>query len=158
MISLENYGTASDNDIRALEARLGRPLPAAFLAFVRTFDGAEPAPNVFDIGDSNQSGVNRFIPVAEIWSARAHIENLSSTAFPVAWAEGGNYVIVDPDRRDAVFYWDHEIPDPLLRIADDFAAFVKMLGPFDINDVELEPGQVLDVWIDPDFLRSLDKK
>jgi hypothetical protein len=129
-------------------------LPNSFLAFIRQHDGAEPETNIFKIGSANESGVNGFIPVRKIPDERANIENLPSTAFPVAWAEGGNYVFVDA-ASGAVYFWDHEQPEAPVQMASDFAAFAEMLEPFDPGSIKLRPGQVKSAWIDPDFLKSL---
>ena len=141
-------------DIETLEREIGEALPNSFLEFIRQNDGAEPETIIFKIGDVNQSGVNGFIPVREIADERANIENLPSTAFPVAWAEGGNYVFVDA-ASGAVYFWDHEQPTPPVPTASDFAAFTELLEPFDQGAIKLRPGQVKSVWIDPDFLKSL---
>jgi len=65
---------ASQEAIAALEAELGCWLSDSFKAFVQTYDGAKPETNFFKIGDKNESGVRRFIPVDEIRDERAHIE------------------------------------------------------------------------------------
>ncbi len=155
-IELKKGQSALPADIQEVEREMGRALPSAFLEFVGQYDGAEPETNVFKIGDTNKSGVNGFIPVRDILDERVSIENLPSTALPVAWAEGGNYVFIDVASR-AVYFWDHEQPIPPVRIASDFAAFIEMLEPFDPGSVELKPGQVISAWIDPEFRKSLDQ-
>jgi hypothetical protein len=141
-------------DTEKLEREIGEALPNSFLEFIGQHDGAEPETNIFKIGGANESGVNGFIPVREIPDERANIENLPSTAFPVAWAEGGNYVFVDA-ACGTVYFWDHEQPIPPVQMASDFAAFVELLEPFDPGSIKLKPGQVKSAWIDPDFLKSL---
>ena len=101
--------------------------------------------------------MNRFIPVREILKERTHIENIPDKAYPVAWAEGGNYVFVDEEKDGAVFFWDHEAPENIVKLAPNFGAFLDLLEPFDIKKIELKPGQVKKVWIDPEFLKRLKK-
>ena len=48
--------------------------------------------------------MNGFIPVSEIQKARACIENIPRRAYPIAWAEGGNYVFIDEGGNGAVFF------------------------------------------------------
>ncbi|MBX3432813.1 MAG: SMI1/KNR4 family protein [Pirellulales bacterium] len=103
--------------------------------------------------DVNDSGVNRFIPVRQILAERKNIEELSARAFPIAWAEGGNYVLIDLDAAGAVFFWDHETAEST-KLADDFDGFLATLQPFNVDDIELKPGQVKSVWVDPDFLKE----
>lgn len=153
-IKLTKGRSALPSDVQELEREIGKVLPNSFLEFVRQHDGAEPETNIFKIAGSNESGVNGFIPVREVLAERANIENLPVTAFPVAWAEGGNYVSIDA-ASGTVYFWDHEQPDPLIQIASDFTAFLEMLEPFDLSLVKLKPDQVESAWIDPDFLKSL---
>ena len=153
-----NRGKAATNEAcQALQVALGCELSESFRNFLRSNDGAEPETNIFKIADKNESGVNRFIPVSEILKERARIENISKKAYPVAWAEGGNYVIVDEDKNGTVFFWDHEVPEDLVKLASSFGAFLDILEPFDIKKIELKPGQVKKVWVDPEFLKRLKK-
>jgi SMI1 / KNR4 family (SUKH-1) len=121
-IKLRNGEPASEEAILTLEAALGCPLSHSFRAFVRAHDGAKPETNIFKISDNNNSGVNDFIPVSEILKARARIKNIRRRAYPIAWAECGNYVVVDEDRNGAVFFGDHELPDEPTQLAGSFGA------------------------------------
>lgn len=153
-----NKGKAATNEACvALQTALGCELSNSFRSFLRNNDGAEPATNIFKIADKSESGVNRFIPVTEILRERTCIENISKKAYPVAWAEGGNYVIVDEDKNGTVFFWDHEKPEDIVQLAVSFGAFLDLLEPFDIKKIELKPGQVKKVWVDPEFLKRLKK-
>lgn len=156
-IHLHDGKPASEEPTQALEVALGCRLSDSFRAFLRDHDGAKPEANVFEINDKDQCGVNRFIPAAEIWKERSHIENIPSKAYPVAWAECGNFIFVDEGRNGAVFFWDHELPEETIELAASFGAFLDLLEPFDIKSVKLRPGQVKRAWIDPDFLRRLKK-
>jgi hypothetical protein len=40
------------------------------------------------------------------------------------------------------FFWDHEVPEPPTQLAPNFGAFLDLLEPFDIQKIELKPGQV----------------
>lgn len=153
-VELTNGQPAALADIRNLEREIGQALPGSFLEFIRQHDGAELETNIFKIGEVNETGVNRFIPVRKILDERVYIENISFTAFPIAWAEGGNCIIIDA-ASEAVYFWDHEQPTPLVKIASDFTAFMDALQPFDPSTIRLSPGQLKSAWIDPDFLSSL---
>ncbi len=99
-----------------------------------------------------------FIRTDEILKQRAYIaEEIPPEAYPVAWAEGGNYVFVDEGKGGAVFFLDHEIPEPTIKLASNFQGFLDLLEPFDIKTVKLKPGQVKKGWIDPEFLKQLEK-
>jgi hypothetical protein len=156
-IKLHNGKPAAEESILALEVVLGYRLGDSFRRFVRTHDGAKPETNIFKIGATNESGVNRFIPLSEIQKERSRTEHIPLRAYPVAWAEGGNYVLIDEDRDGAVFFWDHEVPEVLARLADSFDAFLDLLEPFDIRTIQLKPDLVKRVWVDPEFLKKLKK-
>lgn len=147
---------AAQNDLTALQQELGEALPSEFIEFVARYDGAEPETNIFKIGaTTNESGINGFIPVKEIAREMPRIENLPARSFPVAWAEGGNYVFINLAAGGAVFFWDHERPDNIVRLANSFRPFLELLEPFDVGSIKLKPGQVKKAWIDPDFLKGL---
>lgn len=147
-------GHADERDIARLEEAIGQPISNSFRKFVASFDGSEPDSNVFKVSDKIDSGVNEFIPVSRIVDERSNIENIDSHAYPFAWAEGGNYLILDEGRQGAVFFWDHERPEQEHRIADSFDSFLKMLRPFDPDSVQLAPNQVVSAWINPEFLKK----
>src|SRR5580704_4066063 len=157
-IKLTRGKPASDEMCASLEAALGCKLSESFRSFLRSNDGAKPEPNRFEIGDNNGAGVSEFIPANEILQERNYIENIPDKAYPVALAEGGNYVFIDEHKNGAVFFWDHELPEDITELAPNFGAFLDLLEPFDIETVVLKPGQVKRVWIHPDFLKKLQEE
>jgi len=157
-IAINGGKPASERDILALESALGCCLSAAFRTFVEASDGAEPENNIFKVGSDNESGVRQFIPVAEIPHELTFLDDLSAHAYPIAWDDCGNYVVVDEDQQGAVFFWDHELPEPLTKLASDFGEFLNLLQPFDPASVQVKPGQVKSAWIDPEFLKLLEEK
>ena len=107
----------SEADVSAFEKQVGVELPHDYREFALLHDGAEPDTNIFPIGNGNESGVNRFIPLGETLSERKYIDHVSVKYLPVAWAEGGNYVCLDLE-RGGVFFWDHEEPSDDLKLAE----------------------------------------
>ncbi|MBE0581672.1 SMI1/KNR4 family protein [Devosia sp.] len=156
-VELTKGNSASEKDIAFLAQKLGTQLPPDLLAFLHLYDGAEPEPNIFKVGTTNEAGVNGFIPVRDIAREAQNIENLGAGSFPIAWAEGGNYIIIDRASGGAVFFWDHELPGSPTKLADSFLSFLDLLEPFDATTIQLKPGQVITTWIDPDFLKTLKK-
>jgi hypothetical protein len=154
-IKLTQGRSAAKDKLTLLEEKVGRPLSPDFVEFVAKNDGAEPETNIFKVGSGNESGVNGFIPVEEIVREIRNIENLPKGSFPFAWAEGGNYVFINEAQGGTVYFWDHEAPDRLVRLADSFSSFLDLLEPFDVTEIKLKPGQVKKAWIDPDFLKNL---
>src|SRR5687767_5420943 len=148
-------GPCSEEQLRVLEAALGARLPDDYRTFLRRHNGAAPEPNIFPVGEANGSGVNRFIPVSQILRERESLAvEIPPAALPIAWAEGGNYVLLDLGRDGLIAFWDLELPERLAPLSESFAEFLSGLRPFDTSDVELEPGQVQSAWIDPDFLKQ----
>jgi hypothetical protein len=118
------------------------------------YNGAEPETNVFKIDASNDSGVNRFIPLTQILEECHFLDHVSEGVFPIAWAEGGNYVVIDLEDNGAIYFWDHEEPEIKHKLATNIEHFVSSLEPFESSKVELKEAQVKSIWIDPDFLRE----
>ena len=156
-IKLQGGKPASEQNVLALETGLGCKLSDSFRKFLQAHDGAKPETNIFKINDKNDCGVNRFIPSDEVLKERSHMENIPPKAFPVAWAECGNYVFIDEGKDGAVYFWDHETAEAT-ELVSTFGDFLNLLQPFDITTVELKPGQVKKAWIDPDFLKRLKKQ
>jgi hypothetical protein len=156
-IKLKDRTSASEEALRKLELELGFRLSESFKKFARQNDGAEPEINIFKVNDKTDGGVNRFIPISEICNERQWIENLPPKGYPVAWAEGGNYVFIDEGKGGEVYFWDHELPEEITKIGETFEVFLSTLEPFDVKSIKLKPGQVKRVWVDPEFLKSLKK-
>ena len=156
-VKLTGGKTASQADILALETALNCRLSDSLRKFLQAYDGAEADTNIFKVSDTNQCGVNEFIPCAEMLKERIYIENIPPKSFPVAWAECGNYVFVDEGKKGVVCFWDHETAE-ITSLAASFGDFLDLLQPFDISTVKLKPGQVKRVWVDPEFLKSLKKQ
>lgn len=157
-IKLNNGRPMSHEEIAAFERMVGHLLPQGIKNFFSKYDGAEPDTNIFNIGETNDSGVNQFIPMRRILAEMVYVDNLPQYAFPIAWVEGGNYVIIKPAERGAVYFWDHEKPADMTFLADSFDAFFSSIKPFDVIDVNLKPGQVISAWVDPDFLKDLNEE
>jgi len=158
MISLKNGHKASKVAIAAVELALGCELSPSFKAFVENNDGAEPETNSFKIGDQNDSsGVRAFVPVDQILKERVYLREHPPHAYPIAFDDCGNYVVIDEGERGAIYFWDHELYEPLTRLADGFDEFLALVEPFDISKIQLKPGQAKRVWTHPDFEKLVKK-
>ena len=152
-IGLKDGKSASKKDVEKLEASLGCPISESFRRFVSENDGSEPETNRFNVGKDNGAGVNQFIPISDILAERQYIENLPRLAYPIAWASCGNYVFLDEGKGGNVYFWDHELPEDITKLADNFDEFLSMLEPFDISSIELKPGQVKEVRVNTELLK-----
>jgi hypothetical protein len=157
-INLDGGASASEKDLTDFQEFLGCQISESVVRFFRSFDGAKPEPNIFSINDKNDLGINKFIPLKSIPQELPYVSGLSRKAYPIAWAEGGNYVVIDESNDGAVYFGDHELAEPLIRIASSFDSFLDQLEPFDVKSIKLNPNQIKKAWIDPEFLRGLKEK
>ena len=156
-IDLKNGTPASEEAVSAFESKMGLRLSDFFRAFLLSWDGAKPMGNVFKIDAKIDFAVQRFIPLAEITRQRQYMENIPDRAYPVALAEGGNYVFLDESKAGAVFYWDHDEPTNIRQIATNFGEFLDLLEPVDLKKDDFADYKVKRVWVDPEFLKKLQK-
>lgn len=116
---------ATEESLAALEATCGFALEKSYRRFLAAGDGGVPAPNLFDVGTDNDSGVSRLFSAAQVTSEFALMgSRIGADLLPVADAEGGNYVCLDPD--GAVWFWDHEFEGSSgarVPLASSFAEF-----------------------------------
>lgn len=147
--------TLSENEINQFEENIGLSLPETFRNYLLELNGSQPENNVFKIDEKNSSGVNGLIPVSQMADERQYLHHVDEKVFPIAWAEGGNYVVVNFEKGSSIYFWDHEEPEKQICLGLDITEFLSKLEPFDLDSVELKDGQVESVWIDPDFLKNL---
>ncbi len=147
-VKFENGKVGADEDIEALESAVGSVISADYKQFLRFNDGAEPELNI--VAENRDVGVNRFIPVKQILEEAIKLAPLSEGCFPIAWAEGGNYILIDESQNGAIFFWDHESQEEPLKIALNFDSFLLQMKPFSI---EVDRRRATRSWINPEFLR-----
>jgi hypothetical protein len=152
----------NENEIQILEQRIGNPLPLDYRAFLEKNNGGIPETNIFDLPACNGgSGINEFLSIKEILEQKNVMKDrLPPSAWPIAFAEGGNYVCLVCEGNSGVYFWDHEFEqedginpnwDNMYELSSTFREFMQAIRKFNINDVELKPEQVKSVWVDPDF-------
>ena len=147
-VQLEKYQSIPDDDISKFEADLKVSFPPDYREFVSKYDGATPEENVFE-NDANVS-VDRFIPISQMKRRASGVEGLPPDALPIAEAPSGNFIYLRKSDF-SVWFWDHEIESGDKELASSFDRFMQKLVPFDIDSIQLQPGQVKSVWVDPDF-------
>jgi hypothetical protein len=142
--------SALPDELAKLRTFLGKNLPEGYLDFVKEHDGARPAPNFFKVGANNGAGVEEFICVNECIRLNNIVDGFPNNVLPVARASGGNFVYLEPTNGH-IHFWDHEIENDDVKIADSFEEFLAILTPVDSSHVKLKPGQVKRIWGDPNF-------
>ncbi len=166
-VNIKQGKKISKDDIFSFEQRNGVKFPNDYREFLIESNGGVPETNEFDIpGSNNGSGINEFLSIEELESIKKSLgERLLPNAWVIAYAEGGNYLCLVVGENEGVYFWDHELEakegqsaswDNMFLVTDNFADFLFSLRKFDINKVELKPGQVQKVWVNPDFKPEFD--
>lgn len=151
-IHLHNGGQAKVSDVQNIENLFGNKLPNDFKKFIDEFDGATPEPNVYCCNnDEFFCGVNKFIPIEKICE-EAELLKIPH-CIPFAFAEGGNYVLLNLNNGSIVF-WDHETEEKIT-IASFFIDFIESLEPISSRLNTKDEPTIESAWIDPEFLRQI---
>lgn len=149
-ISIPKTKAASASSLADLEKLFGNKLPDSYLNFVKEHDGARPSANVFKVSENNNAGVDEFIPAQESIRIPHVVDGFPAHALAVARASGGNFVYLAPTNF-SVYFWDHEVENADIKLANSFGEFLEKILPSDVSQVKLKPGQVKRVWGNPDF-------
>jgi hypothetical protein len=164
-------------DIGRFEAEIDANLPPEYRQFLLTFNGGKPEGNQFDVREAKtNAGVNLFFGLLNtqregdlLYERARMLDRVPHNVLSIGNASCGNLVCLSlrTDTFGQIFFWEHEMEaeegEPatfsnLFKVGNSFQQFFDGLKKFDPSQVELEPGQVKRVWIDPEFLKSLKKK
>jgi hypothetical protein len=152
----------SERDIIATQNILNCEFPGDYRKFLLETNGGKPETNEFDIPDmDNSSGINEFLSLNEIaLQKKQYGDRFCHNVLPIAYAEGGNFVCIAIGEKAGVYFWDHEYETEgdksatwgnMFRLASTFSDFFEKIHKFDINQIKLKPGQITEIWVDPDF-------
>ncbi len=112
----------TEEDIARAERRIGRPIPAAYRAFLISHNGGRPSFGVFliqdkDDGPGDRSRINWFFGIStgrdyndlELM-LEDYRDRIPSNFLPVADDPFGNLVclLTEGEQAGAVYFWDHE--------------------------------------------------
>lgn len=152
-IELLKKKSINSNDINAFVKEIGYPITKELHSFLINYNGSTPEPNFFRVNKDTECSINKFIPLGEmIKEKNSYLNDLGSNYYPIADAEGGNYLVIDFSDRCSVYFWDHEQFDKLFFIAKDIDSFLKKLDR--LEEINVEPEDVISVWVDPKFLKD----
>ena len=168
-VKIKRKGThIEDSDISAFEQRIDINLPADYREFLAENNGGVPEANEFDIpGLNGGSGINEFLSIKEIEATKERLgERFFLNAWPIAHAEGGNYLCLVLGEQVGIYFWDHELEaeeeklpswENLFFLSNSFQDFLEMLQKFDPDEVEVPPGSKV-VWVDPEFKKQIQRQ
>lgn len=94
-IKFSDPKSIEQKDIDFFAQCLGCTIPDDLKTFFIEFNGSKPENNIFRISQNNESGVNELIPLSQILTERKYLDHVGAKVFPVALAEGGNYIVID---------------------------------------------------------------
>jgi len=159
--------------IESFERRIGRKLPDQYCRFLLDTNGGKPELNYLATKNSEVScGVVRFYSILDrtdqydLLTEQIRLKSrMPRNLLIIADCAGGNRLCISVRAEDfgSIFFWDHELTvkgDPssgLFLVAPDFAAFFDALVRLDPATVDLQPDQITEAWIDPDFLDEVKK-
>ncbi len=143
----------TEEQIALIEAENGWVFPQAYRDFLTHHNGGAPAVDTCAVDDNEDCDITGFIPADRIKEEACYIENLPENTIPIAWAECGNYVVLDIHEPGIVRFWDHEDPTRDVILADTFSNFIGALR--ETSSIEVDKAEVVSVWIDPEFAKSL---
>ena len=168
-----NHAPLDDATLSRFETANALQLPLDYRSFLLNSNGGDPEPNIVTAGDSNSFDVRTFFGLDDTGDSitaalKTYRERVPANCLPIADDNCGNLFVLatEGDTLGAVYFWDHEFEaddgepartDNLTLIAESFSDLLARLQPSSIDDVELKPGQVKSVWIDPEFKAKLDR-
>ena len=145
----------------------------AYRQFLLSSNGGVPEANEFDVLQTKTgSGVNRLYGIigenknGDLLREQSLLKDrLPKGIISIGDAVGGNRICLSLRGADYgnVFFWDHELEsdrDPALALANlapSFDVFLASLQRFNAHRVPLKPGQVKKVWINPEFLKKVER-
>ncbi|MDF2927174.1 MAG: / family protein [Paenibacillaceae bacterium] len=136
--------------------------------FLMEFNGGEPTFNIFTIKNAEKNGIQQFsvrnffgIGIQKdddlLIQLEVFKERLPKDVIPIARTEGGNILCINLTENDyaQIVLFDHELEEVIF-VCNTFEEFLNDLQPYE--NINLEGYTVKKVWIDPDFLKSLNQE
>lgn len=145
-------GKASEEDLIAVNRRIGSQLPTEYNEFCFIYNGAKLKDAKIEDPKGNEYEVRLFINVHNV--GISNVEFWDQSLVAIAEDSGGNYFVFQKPTLDAVYYWDHETDD-LCLVCKTFSKFLSSIEKDDHSDIP-KPVNARG-WINPKFF-ELQKK
>jgi hypothetical protein len=122
--------------------------------FLRNHNGAVPPDNIVRLSDGRETSVRRFISVENMASVHCDVDEFPEHVVPIGFDDGGNYFYAL--ENGAIWFWDHEVQDGEIKIADSFQDFLNMLEPFDQTKISVNNDDIEIVSLDKNWKPEFD--
>lgn len=169
-----NIKKVNENILNEFQKEFDIELPSDYNDFLLEYNGGIPELNLCEADSIGQITVRYFLGfklkkneynltyVLSFFKGR-----LPASFIPIATAEGGNLICLSvAGEIGAVYFWNHEeeveenqIPNMqnMYKISNNFSGFLDMIEKFDSTKVKVKEEDVLSSWVDPEFLKGLQK-
>lgn len=144
MIDIPLAGIAKWNDIEEIKKKYAF-VPMDYIEFIKKHDGLIPSTNFVD-GTSGMASVRRFIDASEVTEVSEKVAGFNKEIIPIAEDGSGN--IIGINKLGNVVFWDHEIDEAPIKVADSFSDLLFRLRPIEEIEIDLET-KPTKVWIKP---------
>ncbi|MFD1337148.1 SMI1/KNR4 family protein [Oceanobacillus iheyensis] len=161
----------NEEEFDNLEKKLEVILPKNYKRFLEINNGGMPELNIIELEDEEieSFSITEFfgIGISAIndlkYQFEMYKERIPNRNLPICRVEGGNVVCMNID-HETISLWDHdtELIDndtlsvkSLIKVANGFEEFLSIIKPY---DQDVDEYKVNDVWIDPDFIKELNKE
>jgi len=129
----------TEENVMALEAKIGATIPEPYRAFLIAHNGGQPEPDIIDIDGAPFEGadIQTFFGLgtthesSEIsWNLEVRKGCLENKLLPIACDSGGNFFVIplDGEERGRVYYFSvrDDPPEPWL-VVPDFNSFLDKI-------------------------------
>jgi hypothetical protein len=151
-VKYEGFIPFTEVDIAGVEHCIGCSLEKSLKSFYADYNGVKPELNDVLSEREGEICITQFIPVQGVVAELENFE-FGRNVLPMAWAEGGNYVVYNVE-DGLIYFLDHEVLDVYFLLANGVQEFIDKLVPVKTL-VKPENYKVKDVWIDPEFLKRI---
>ena len=164
MIDIKKSGKLLNiSDIIQLEKRIKLKLPKDYCEFLLEYNGGDPESNIIYF-KGNSLSINYFFGLGvdslyDLEKTYFQVKNrIPKYCIPICEVEGGNLLLLNY-KKSSIYFWDHEEESNklkhLTKISNNFKNLLDIIQPFDIESVNMDNCEVLEVWVDPDFLKEV---
>ncbi|MCG9873862.1 MAG: SMI1/KNR4 family protein [Leptospiraceae bacterium] len=169
-----NKQKIDEERVLKFESEFKLKLPDDYFEFLIQNNGGKPDLNILDVDNFGQININNFFGF-DLKDKESNLEfcydmfknRIPIGILPIAESEGGNIICISLTKEvGSIYFWDHEMeadegekPDysNMYKISDSFSSFIKRIEKFDPSKVEVNEKDVMNVWVDPEFLKDIKK-